>query len=169
MVYFIQDSVSLDIKIGFTEGPVAERLAALQTGNPHRLVLLAERLGGREEEKMLHTLCKGSRLVGEWFRPTAEVIQAIGWAYVAAESPKPRPPAFWKIDLEEGKEDGSGGEACYFVKTDGETHLPDPHRCMSPGYTLWRVVSIRLIDAEQVNLYEATDSCLHNQRRDKSR
>ena len=69
-VYFLQDSLSKDIKIG-SGGSPKQRRADLQTGNPRRLVLLGSMPGGKPEEKMLHRQFAQYRLNEggkEWFR-----------------------------------------------------------------------------------------------------
>lgn len=63
--YLIGDTESGRIKIGYTDGPVEQRLAALQTGNAARLVVLATRSG--DHEKALHDRFAAQRLGGEWF------------------------------------------------------------------------------------------------------
>jgi hypothetical protein len=73
-VYFIQAEVSGLIKIGVARNMV-RRLAALQTGNPDRLVVLGVI---RDDspirlESMLHSHFRAYHHVGEWFRPNAEL------------------------------------------------------------------------------------------------
>lgn len=72
VVYFIQDVVKLDIKIGFCLKKPEKRLAALQTGNSNALRLLGHVLGSEAHESLLHARFKQHRLQGEWF---ADVIQ----------------------------------------------------------------------------------------------
>lgn len=74
MIYFVQDSDSLAIKIGYAANP-EERLATLQTANSSTLRLLAELPGGRADEAALHRRFAASRLVGEWFRPSPDLIE----------------------------------------------------------------------------------------------
>lgn len=73
MIYFVQDSQSLAIKIGYAASP-EDRVAALQTANASSLCLLASIPGGRSDEAELHRRFAAARLVGEWFRPTPELI-----------------------------------------------------------------------------------------------
>lgn len=78
MIYFIQDSETLHIKIGFTEADGAEeRLRALQTGNSSKLVLLTTIPGNRESESRLHGHYDDLRVRGEWFLPGPLLIQFI--------------------------------------------------------------------------------------------
>lgn len=75
-VYFIQDSNTCHIKIGYTSGDPAERMAALQTGNPGKLVLLCHfEPADQAYENTLHRRFAADRVQGEWFRPSAALIQ----------------------------------------------------------------------------------------------
>ncbi len=74
MIYFIQDEATFHIKIGFTDGKPKDRLTALQTGCPSRIVLLASIEGDREKEKSLHARFAAHRVVGEWFNPSPALI-----------------------------------------------------------------------------------------------
>ena len=81
MIYFIQDTATLNIKIGFTKGCPQARLESLQTGNPSELVLLAILDGERPQEADLHDWFKEYRIAGEWFRPGSEIIRfMVEWA-----------------------------------------------------------------------------------------
>lgn len=78
MIYFIQDSGTLAIKIGYTAGDSPEaRRKALQTGNPSPLVLLAAAEGDTTDEAALHRRFAEARIGGEWFRPVPELITTI--------------------------------------------------------------------------------------------
>jgi len=65
-VYFLDDGMG--VKIGFTSGPVAKRIAALQTGNPRPIRPIAE-IGGSTQhlEDELHTRFKEHNISGEWY------------------------------------------------------------------------------------------------------
>lgn len=80
MIYFIQDSDTLHVKIGHTRGDPAARLKDLQTGNPSKLVLLGTMPGGQAEEAGLHQRFAAARAAGEWFRPVPELLLLIGRA-----------------------------------------------------------------------------------------
>lgn len=69
MVYFVQDTVSGHIKIGYTSKPATWRLSLLQTGNPNPLRLLITLPGGEQEEARLHRKFAVARHRGEWFHP----------------------------------------------------------------------------------------------------
>ena len=68
-VYFIAAEGSDRVKIGFTGGQVAKRLADLQTGSPFPLKLIgAIRAESQATEKKVHLALNSARLVGEWFK-----------------------------------------------------------------------------------------------------
>src|SRR5262249_8696361 len=67
IVYFIQDTVILAIKIGFCLKKPEKRLAALQTGNSNPLKLLGHVVGTLLHETTLHTHFAPYHLQGEWF------------------------------------------------------------------------------------------------------
>ncbi len=73
-VYFIQEGEGGAIKIGTTLGSPMVRLAALQTGNSRKLVLLASIPGGPKEETELHGRFAALRLHGEWFAPDPRLL-----------------------------------------------------------------------------------------------
>lgn len=69
-IYFIENTETGRIKIGFTDGPVAKRLRALQTGSDATLRLLGtvpaqEHLGTTEIQ--LHRRLRRFHYRGEWF------------------------------------------------------------------------------------------------------
>ena len=68
-VYFIQGGKF--VKIGYTEQPVATRLAAIQTGCPYPLRVLATVPGDTYLERDLHRMFSSWRTHGEWFRLSA--------------------------------------------------------------------------------------------------
>lgn len=74
MIYFIQDTSVLNIKIGFTAGDAEKRLRELQTGSPCGLVVLATIPGEKALERTLHERFASARVHGEWFRPVPELI-----------------------------------------------------------------------------------------------
>lgn len=79
-VYFLQDSLSKDIKIG-SGGSPKQRRSDLQTGNPRELILLGTLPGGQLEEKTLHRQFDQYRLKDgggkEWFRYDKDLFRAI--------------------------------------------------------------------------------------------
>jgi hypothetical protein len=77
-VYFIRSMSPVgEIKIGYSNNPQG-RLQLLQTGNPYPLEVLATIPGeGRRKERELHERFATSRLSGEWFEPTADLLAYI--------------------------------------------------------------------------------------------
>jgi hypothetical protein len=73
-VYCIgEESRNLAVKIGYAQD--AEfRIADLQTGNPRKLVLLGVLRGTVADERDLHAKYIADNVLGEWFRPTAELL-----------------------------------------------------------------------------------------------
>jgi len=72
-IYFIQNGLEGDIKIGFSLNP-NERIKSLQTGSPstHRILLVKE--GTQKDEEGLHKKFKKFRTKGEWFEPNEEIL-----------------------------------------------------------------------------------------------
>lgn len=79
LVYFIQQDVTLAVKIGYTETmtSLAVRLADLQTGSPYPLRVIYQTDGSQEFERRLHRRFREQRLRGEWFAPTMEMAEMI--------------------------------------------------------------------------------------------
>lgn len=80
MIYFIQADGTDRVKIGFTAGDPAKRLADLQTGCPHRLVILATASGSEQDEGRWHKDFATDRVQGEWFRLSPRLV-----AHIAAQ------------------------------------------------------------------------------------
>lgn len=93
MIYFIQavDEPEGPVKIGFTDRAVGKRLAALQTGNPRELRVVALTNGDRDTETYLHRRFAASRMCGEWFKWSAELAQAMQSNTYTKPLRKPRP------------------------------------------------------------------------------
>src|SRR5262245_55030947 len=78
MLYFIQAEQVGHIKIGLTDNDDAlVRLATLQTGSPVPLRLLGTIPGTMQDEKDLHRRFAASKVCGEWFLPTPELLALI--------------------------------------------------------------------------------------------
>lgn len=67
MVYFIRAEGTNFVKIGFTKNSVENRIAELQVGCPHRLVLIKVIDGDSSFEKELHKKFRALKIRGEWF------------------------------------------------------------------------------------------------------
>ena len=74
-VYFVQSGDGGPIKIGLScpQGWLT-RLSHMQTGNPAELRLLRTVRGDKSVEAKLHKQFKDSRIRGEWFEPTPELL-----------------------------------------------------------------------------------------------
>jgi excisionase family DNA binding protein len=73
MVYFIEqvhDNGVNPIKIGFSNGGLSGRLAALRSASPYPLRVLGYMKGSREDEQRLHKRFRRDKLHGEWFKPS---------------------------------------------------------------------------------------------------
>lgn len=80
MIYAMQGINGGCIKVGCSNDP-AKRLVELQTGSPHKLVILGVVAAPDEAERNIHRyLGKGWHSDwshGEWFYPTKDVIDAL--------------------------------------------------------------------------------------------
>jgi hypothetical protein len=85
-VYFVQAGTAGPIKIGYARN-VRARLDNLQVACPHRLYLLLVVPGTHDHEKRFHAIFAGRRLRGEWFSPTVELIEFIGYVGAACTEP----------------------------------------------------------------------------------
>jgi hypothetical protein len=78
MIYFAEAIGVGNIKIGHTDKDDAlERLAELQTGSPVPLRLLGTMPGDMLVEKDLHRRFASSRVHGEWFTPSADLLALV--------------------------------------------------------------------------------------------
>lgn len=79
-VYFIRNTRTSAIKVGYTDGDVRDRLKQLQTGSSDPLeILYSVRVWNRQAETALHRylrLFDGQRIIGEWYQPE-EVLRLI--------------------------------------------------------------------------------------------
>ena len=65
------------MKIGYTNGDPQQRLSVLKTGNEGKLLLLATKLGTKEEEEALQARFVDDRLSGEWFKESPELLRYV--------------------------------------------------------------------------------------------
>lgn len=100
MVYFIQAGETGPIKIGKADKPM-KRIAELQTGNPHPLRLVGAIDGGVNEEQALHQRFTRLRLHGEWFEPSAELLEYIRKYAGGYINDKPYDPSLGVVTLRE--------------------------------------------------------------------
>lgn len=77
MIYFAHAEGTDLVKIGFTAGDPAKRVGELQTGCPHKLVLLASIEGSEQDEAKWHRDFAADRLNGEWFRLSVPLLLAV--------------------------------------------------------------------------------------------
>jgi len=76
VIYFIENTDSGEIKIGYSRNPMA-RLRALQTATCAPLELLKVVEGDVSLERALHEKFRGGRRRGEWFDPTVGLLTYI--------------------------------------------------------------------------------------------
>jgi hypothetical protein len=94
VIYFIWDSGSGNVKVGYSSEPVA-RLRDLQCANSYPLFLLGLTEGDPTEERMLHIHLEQFRMSGEWFRGCPDLFAEIrsllnGKEVRVLPSPKPK-------------------------------------------------------------------------------
>ena len=79
MIYFIKDSGTGSIKIGYTKSleTLKERIKALQIGNPKELTLAGVMFGDQTNEQGIHQRFKHYGLGGEWFNPGSGLLDFI--------------------------------------------------------------------------------------------
>lgn len=74
IVYFVQMGKDGPVKIGYTDRPLSQRLAGLQSANPYELWVIGWCRAPRSFEKALHERFARFRIRGEWFEPHAEIL-----------------------------------------------------------------------------------------------
>lgn len=74
MIYFIQTSDNRYIKIGTAEDPI-KRLAGIQTSMPYKIRLIGVMLGDYALERVLHDKFRNTRVRGEWFQTTRQLVE----------------------------------------------------------------------------------------------
>lgn len=70
MIYFIQEGLHGNIKIGRTSGDPQKRVAQLQCGNPRKLRLIGTVSEEFNAEKDWHEAYGMHHIRGEWFCPS---------------------------------------------------------------------------------------------------
>jgi hypothetical protein len=76
LIYFIQAGKAGPIKIGISKDP-RRRLRALQVPNAKTLSLLGCMEGDLDTEREIHSTFRYSRIRGEWFSPSPELMKFI--------------------------------------------------------------------------------------------
>lgn len=96
MIYVIGTPGSTVVKIGYTAGKPADRLSALQIGNPQPLAALWNCEGDKVLENHLHATFHEYRIRGEWFdlEPLGDPVDAVRTAVNAAPATLLRAPRF---------------------------------------------------------------------------
>lgn len=97
MVYFVRAEVTGLVKIGFTQGDPAARMADLQVGSPVRLTLLGAVPGDRSDEQALHRRFAHARSHGEWFYPCPDLLSYLESAIPKQQEPDDALDAFWHL------------------------------------------------------------------------
>jgi hypothetical protein len=77
LIYFIQHGENGPLKIGFTRGSIKTRLNTLQVGNPVLLSVVKVVDGTPSHELDIHDMFGRSKIRGEWFEPTPELLKFI--------------------------------------------------------------------------------------------
>jgi len=75
-VYFVQDSMSKRVKIGYS-ADFKTRFNSLSSSNANKLFILGVFPGTEEDETKLHKKFIRSKVHGEWFHPDAEILEFI--------------------------------------------------------------------------------------------
>jgi hypothetical protein len=81
-VYCIAQAAESDsaVKIGWAEDPDL-RLGALQPGNPNELYVVGRVRGFLRDERAMHAKYIDQNILGEWFRPTPELLLEFAVSY----------------------------------------------------------------------------------------
>lgn len=77
MIYLIKAEETNLYKIGYTAGKSKNRIKAMQTGCPHKLLVVEEVAGAVEKEKWLHKSFSEYRKQGEWFEFDEQIIDSV--------------------------------------------------------------------------------------------
>lgn len=72
-VYYIQEEMDGNIKIGWSEDPL-KRLSEHQTSNSRELRMLVYVKGDKDYEKEIHRKFQSSKTTGEWFKPDKRLL-----------------------------------------------------------------------------------------------
>lgn len=67
VIYLVKTEGLPYYKLGFTEVNLADRIANLQCGNPHKIQHIASWDGGYLEESLIHAAMRDNVMLGEWY------------------------------------------------------------------------------------------------------
>ena len=76
-IYFIQESILKNIKIGFTSSHPRSRLKTLANASSQELEIIGFLVAGKEHEKKLHSKFKHLHVRNEWFSPGKDLVYFI--------------------------------------------------------------------------------------------
>ena len=76
-IYFAQELVLKNIKIGFTSSHPASRLRTLANASSQEMILLGFMISDKPHEKKLHARFKHLHVRNEWFRPGDDLLRFI--------------------------------------------------------------------------------------------
>jgi hypothetical protein len=93
VIYFVQCGAAGPIKIGYVRKDMRQRLSAMQNGNHEKLRVLACTDGDVPYERALHKRFSASRIRGEWFTPTDELLTLISKCSPGTPAPDTVNPA----------------------------------------------------------------------------
>lgn len=77
MIYIVQAENTGWYKIGCTNSELSSRISMLQTGSPHKLVIVASLEGSFLHEAYIHNLFSIQRGSGEWFNLSQDNLTAL--------------------------------------------------------------------------------------------
>lgn len=88
MIYFIRNTDSGYIKVGYTSKDPLARMAYLQVGSAAKLELVGVIDGEREDERALHQALAEHRVAGEWFKPNTLLSLSMRMARAVDRGPR---------------------------------------------------------------------------------
>jgi DNA-binding transcriptional regulator YdaS (Cro superfamily) len=99
-IYMVRAGDSGPVKLGFAVDP-AHRIAALQTGMPHKLIVLRTMDGSRSFEAALHRHFDHLRVCGEWFTHSNEMLGDLEFLRDGSSMPRSfandADPIVWRV------------------------------------------------------------------------